>query len=307
MILNTGQRTDIPAFYHEWFLNRIKEGYVYVRNPYYPKLVTKYFLNPDIIDCLCFCTKNPKPMINHLHEINKFNQIWFVTITPYGKDIEPNVPNKHQIIDSFIELSKIVGKEKVIWRYDPIFISNKYSIDYHLRAFESICIKLSNYTNTCIISFIDLYKKVIKNFPEVKEVTKEVQIDIYEKLLVIAKKYNIQIKPCSESIISDYFSLEKDGCQSQKEIEKACGFYLDIPKSIKPARKGCNCILGNDIGQYDTCNHGCKYCYANYDRKNVYENMKNHDKNSPILIGKIEKDDIIKECTYKSFRKLNIF
>ena len=160
MILNTGMRTDIPAFFSDWFFKRIKEGYVYVRNPYFPNKVTKYLLNPNVIDCLVFTTKNPKPMLSRLNELKSFGQYWFVTITPYGKEIESNVPDKKEIIESFKELSKAIGKEKVGWRYDPIFISEKYSLSYHIETFEKMASELSGYTEECVISFIDLYPEL---------------------------------------------------------------------------------------------------------------------------------------------------
>lgn len=303
MIINTGQRTDIPAFYSEWFINRIKEGFVYVRNPYYPKLVTKYILDPSVVDCICFCTKNPHNMLDKMEYLEKFNQLWFVTITPYGKDIEPNVPNKHQIIDEFIKLSNIVGKDKVIWRYDPIFINEKYSITYHIRAFETMCSKLTNHTNTCVISFIDLYQKVIKNFKGVKEVTDEEKQLIGKNFFEIANKYNITLQTCCEGDLLTKFSILNVGCQNKDVIEKATNLTLEIPKNIKPARELCDCLLGNDIGQYDTCNHGCIYCYANYNKKNVIENMKKHNPNSHILIGKIEDSDIVKEAKQTTYVK----
>lgn len=129
MIINTGCRTDIPAFYSKWFMNRIREGYVLVRNPYYLNQVTKYNLSPDVVDCLAFCTKNPEPMLEYLNELDKYKQYWFVTITPYGKDIEPNVPNKKRVIESFKKLSEHIGVDSIGWRYDPIFIGDGFDVN----------------------------------------------------------------------------------------------------------------------------------------------------------------------------------
>ena len=128
MILNTGNRTDIPAFFSDWFFNRIQEGFVCVRNPYFPHQVTKYILDPQVIDIICFCTKNPKPMLSRLDLIKDYKQFWFVTITPYNQTIEPYVPNKNEIIRSFIELSKKIGSRCIGWRYDPIFLNDYYTI-----------------------------------------------------------------------------------------------------------------------------------------------------------------------------------
>ncbi|MCH5147714.1 MAG: DUF1848 domain-containing protein, partial [Clostridiales bacterium] len=159
MILQTGMRTDIPAFYARWFLNRIKEGYVLVRNPYNPSAVTKYRIDPTVVDLIAFCTKNPAPMLEHMDVLKPYGQYWFVTITPYGKEIEPNVPDKAKVIEDFKTLSKAVGVNSVGWRYDPIFITEKYSLDFHLQTFEKMAKELSGYTHTCVISFIDIYKK----------------------------------------------------------------------------------------------------------------------------------------------------
>ena len=129
MIINSGMRTDIPSFYSEWFMNRIREGKVLVRNPYFGEQVTEYELTPDKVDLLIFCTKDPAPMLKYIDELKDFNMFWFVTITPYGKDIEPYVRDKQAILDSFMELSSKLGIRKVSWRYDPILITDKYNLE----------------------------------------------------------------------------------------------------------------------------------------------------------------------------------
>lgn len=120
MIIQTGMRTDIPAFYSEWFVNRIKEGYVLVRNPYNESQVTRYSLSPDFVDLIAFCTKNPAPMLSSMDVLKDYGQYWFVTITPYGRDIEPNVPDKPVVMENFKRLSDIVGVDSIGWRYDPM-------------------------------------------------------------------------------------------------------------------------------------------------------------------------------------------
>ena len=159
MIINTGQRTDIPAFYSEWFMNRIREGYVMVRNPFYPEQVTRYSLDPAVVDVLAFCTKDPSPMIPYLDEISPFRQFWFVTITPYGRDIEENVPPKERVMDAFRRVSEKVGPKAMSWRYDPIFISEKYPIEFHIEAFEKMAAELEGYTEQAVVSFIDERKQ----------------------------------------------------------------------------------------------------------------------------------------------------
>ena len=148
MIINTGQRTDIPAFYSEWFFNRLKEGFVMVRNPYDPASVTRYRLSPDVVDVIGFCTKDPSPMLGRMDLLRPYGQFWYVTITPYGREIEPGVPNKTQVLDSFRRLSLTVGADSVGWRYDPIFISSTYPVDRHIKAFEYMAKALSGHTRT---------------------------------------------------------------------------------------------------------------------------------------------------------------
>lgn len=171
MVINTGCRTDIPAYYSEWFYNRIREGYVPVRNPYYPQQVTRYLLTPEVMDLLCFCTKNPEPMLSRLDELQAFSQFWFVTITPYGKDVEPHVPDADRVMEAFRRLSERVGKHAMSWRYDPGFLDEKYTLDFHMEHFEHMAQILAGSTEQCVVSFIDLYAKTKRNFPGVREVT----------------------------------------------------------------------------------------------------------------------------------------
>lgn len=300
MIINTGMRTDIPAYYSKWFLNRIREGYVLVRNPYYPNQVTKYRLTPDVVDVLAFCTKNPEPMLAYMDEIKQYRQFWFVTITPYGKEIEPNVPDKKDVMESFKRLSSIVGSKAVGWRYDPILITEKYNVAYHEKAFESMANNLKGYTNQVVISFIDLYKKTKRNFPEVREVTKEERAQLGKTFVEIGKKYGMTIRTCFEGTDLEQYGVDVSGCMTREVVENAVGTKFKIPKK-KNARQGCNCLLGNDIGMYNTCGHLCKYCYANYDKQTVIQNMKRHNPDSPFLVGGVMEGDVISEAKQKSY------
>ena len=299
MILNTGLRTDIPGFFSEWFYNRIDDGFVYVRNPYAKNQIYSYRLDPELIDCIIFCTKNPKPMFENLEKIDKFNQYWHITITPYEKEIEPNVPPMNDVLESFKYLSKKLGKENVTLRYDPIFINEKYTLEKHIESFEYIINSLSGYTTEAIISFIDLYEKTKRNFPKAREVTKDERLKLGKEFAQIGKKNNITIKTCVEGSELDKFGIDSSGCMTKEVIERAINKNLNIPK--QKARNGeCYCLLNNDIGEYNTCDHGCLYCYANSNKRLVKRNLKLHDPKSPILIGEIKEDDIIKEMKQKS-------
>lgn len=301
MILNTGSRTDIPAYFSDWFYKRIEEGYVMVRNPYYPEQVTRYVLNPSVVDVLVFCTKNPQPMISRLERLSTYDMFWFVTITPYGREIEPFVPPKEKVIESFRRLSEMTGREKMSWRYDPVFITEKYSVDYHIACFAEMTEKLRGYTGQCVVSFLDLYEKTKRNFREARGVTRDEQERIIEAFAGIAEANGMQIHLCCENQALVRSHVDANGCLSQKVLEQAIGCGLQVPKK-KTAREACSCLLGADIGVYNTCGHGCLYCYANYDRKSVEENRKRHDVNSPLLIGHLKETDHVKEAQQKSFK-----
>ncbi len=300
MIINTGQRTDIPAFYADWFANRLKEGYVCVRNPYNQKQVSRYKLNPDVVDVIGFCTKNPSPMFKYMDLLKDYGQYWFVSLTPYGRDIEPNVPDKHRLIEDFKRLSDIVGVNSIGWRYDPILISDKYTMDYHISAFSQIAEALDGYTNTAVISFIDLYPKVRRNFPEAREVSKKDRITLGKEIINIAKSHNMTVKPCAEGDELSPYGADCDGCMTVGDYEKAIGKKLIVPKK-KGARAACACYLSGDIGAYNTCRHLCRYCYANAENNIVLEQSKLHDPNSPFIIGNYQPGDVINEVKQKSW------
>ncbi len=300
MIINTGQRTDIPAFYARWFANRLKDGYVCVRNPYNPEQVSRYRLDPSVVDVIGFCTKNPAPMFQYMELLKDYGQYWFVSLTPYGRDIEPNVPDKHQLIEDFKRLSGIVGIDSVGWRYDPIFLSDRYTMEYHISAFEQIAAALDGYTGTVVISFIDLYPKVRRNFPEAREVSKEDRIIIGRKIIEIAKSHGMTVKPCAEGNDLAPFGADCSGCMKISDYERAIGKNLDVPKK-KGARPECACYLSCDIGAYNTCRHFCRYCYANAERTKVIEQSGLHDPESPFIIGNYMKNDKIHDVPQKSW------
>ena len=299
MIINTGTRTDIPAFFHRWFLKRIEEGFVLSKNPYNNQIY-RYNFSPDNVDCLCFCSKNPRPLVKRLDELSDYRQFWFVTINPYENDIEVNVPDCRKVMKTFRELSESLGTDCVSWRYDPIFITDKYSLDFHIDKFEQMASELSGHVSDCTISFIDLYKKVLRNFPEAREVTKEERLVIGENFSRIAREYDIQMKTCVEGTLLDRFGFDSTGCMTQQVLEKAIGNTLKVPKG-KYRNRECNCLMGRDIGLYNTCMHGCKYCYANSNMKLVKRNQKLHNPDSPLLIGEVKEDDVVKEINEPSY------
>ncbi|MCR5402238.1 MAG: DUF1848 domain-containing protein [Butyrivibrio sp.] len=300
MIINTGQRTDIPAFYPKWLAGRLKEGFVCVRNPFNPVRVSKYILDPKVVDVIGFCSKNLAPFFPYMSLLKDYGQFWYVTITSYGRDIEPMVPDKHRILEDFKALSSMVGKQRIGWRYDPILVNDVYTVSYHLRAFEQMASALDGYTNIVVISFIDLYEKVKRNFPEIGSVSRKDRHFLGKEIISIAGSHNMIVKPCGEGTYLEQYGADCSGCMTVSDYERAIGRHLTVP-ARKPARKECICYLSGDIGAYDTCGHLCRYCYANNDYEAVRRNMKLHDPDSPFLTGGFREGDIITQPEQKSW------
>lgn len=290
MILNVSGRTDIVAFYSKWFLNRYKEGFVDVRNPFYPKKVSRIYFSD--VDAIVFCTKNPLPILKHLKTITK-PILFQVTLTPYKKDIEPYVPFKGLIIEAIKKISMQIGIENVFVRYDPIFISNVYTSNYHKKAFEHMCTLLDGYVKTVIVSFLDDYKNVRKNKATLhfNEMTEEMYKEIGFSFSESARRHGMTVQTCFEDRNLVEYGFVKGDCLSKELAFRITG------KTYKPwkARKGkkCTCVEMVDIGVYNSCSHFCKYCYANFDELQVEGNFKNHQESSSLLIGSIQKDDLV--------------
>lgn len=291
MILNVSGRTDIVTFYSEWFMNRYKEGFVDVRNPYNAKMISRIYFKD--VDAILFCTKNPIPILNHLKEIDK-PILFHVTLTPYKKDIEPNVPDKTLIIEAIKKLSEIVGIDNLYVRYDPIFLSDKYNIEYHKKAFEKMCSLLDGYVNKIIVSFIDDYKNVRNNEKLLcyRAFTEEDYKAIGTSFSESVKKHNMTVQTCFEDRNLVEYGFVKGECLSHELAYKITGKTYKNWTARKEQK--CNCVQMVDIGDYNSCKHFCKYCYANYDEKKVNKNFNNHNPNSSVLIGTIQDDDIIK-------------
>lgn len=305
MILSVSRRTDIPAFYADWFYNRLKEGFVYVRNPMNIHQVSKICLSPEIIDCIVFWSKNPRPMLSRLDELSDYMYYFQYTINAYDKGLEVGVPKKEGIINTFKELSDKIGPKRVIWRYDPILLTNKLDIEYHVKYFEEIAKRLDGYTKTCVISFVDLYKKIQKNLSDVsvREATYNEMLDIASRLFVIADRYGINIQTCAEEVALESIGISHGKCIDNALIEDLLGVKLVVSKDPNQ-RKECGCVQSIDIGEYNTCTHGCKYCYANFQDAVVLKNRTNHDPHSPLLIGHLGPEDNISERKLFSFIKI---
>ncbi|MGO5330563.1 DUF1848 family protein [Holdemanella porci] len=280
MIINASGRTDIVAYYMNWFVNRWNEGYFDVRNPFNLKLVSRIFVSD--VDMIVFCTKNPLPLLDTIHLFSVPIQLQ-VTITGYFKDMEPQVPDKGEIIACVQKLSSYLGKENVCVRYDPILLNSKYDVDYHIRAFNKLCTILKGYVSKMIVSFVDDYKNVRNNHLDYHEPSNEE----YLKLKEAFEKNDMKIVSCMEN--KYHIGDEKDCCISIKYAFERTGKFFKEWKA-----RDCHCVNMVDVGAYNSCLHGCKYCYANFDSKKIVSNYKMHDVNSSLLIGHLNLDDQVK-------------
>lgn len=292
MILNVSGRTDIVAFYSDWFINRYQQGFVDVRNPFNPKLVSRIYF--EDVDLILFCTKNPIPILDKL-SIVKQPILFHVTLTPYKNDIEPNVPSKKEIIEAIKKLSSIVGIDNLYIRYDPIFLSDKYNLEYHVKAFDKLCSLLNGYVRQFIVSFMDDYKNVRKNKKilndrSFREEDYKILGQCFSKS---AKRNKMTVQTCFEERNLVEYGFKKEDCLSHQLAFKLTGKTYKNWTARK--EKKCSCVQMVDIGEYNTCNHFCKYCYANFDEKIVTNKCKKHNPKSSLLIGELQKDDIIKK------------
>lgn len=296
MIVSVSRRTDIPAFFSEWFIDKIEQGYLYVINPYNRKQVSKIILTPDTVDCFVFWTKDAAPLIDKLHILDEkgFKYYFQFTITPYDRDIEPGIGDKNEILSTFINLSHRIGKEKVIWRYDPILLSNKYNKEYHYKMFEEYCKRLCISTEKCVISFLDMYTKTKRNTKDLGliDIETEDMLELARELSQIAEGYGLYIETCSEGIDLSSLNIHKGKCIDDKLIERILGYSIDV-KRDENQREACGCVKSIDIGSYNSCRHFCAYCYANYNHAKVVENSEVYDINSPLLMGKLKGDETI--------------
>lgn len=297
MIISASRRTDIPTYYSDWFFNRVRAGYVYVRNPMNAHQISKISLSPEVVDGIVFWTKNPIPMLDKLDALKDYMYYFQFTLNSYGVDVENNIPSKNDvIIPAFQRLSDLIGPDRVIWRYDPIFLNEIYTIHYHIHYFEELAKRLSSYTRKCTISFLDSYRKTEKNLAALtpSSISAEQQEQLAKCIAEIAHSYGLRVDTCAEGIELQRYGIEHARCID----DRLFGQLMQCPLSIKKdknQRLECGCIESLDIGAYNTCCNSCRYCYANYSEKAVVTNSGKHNPTSPLLIGEVGPEDKIIE------------
>lgn len=302
MIICASRRTDIPAFHSEWLMNRLRAGYAMVRNPVRDDVVYKVDLDPKSVGCLYFISKGPKPILPYLEEIEGmgYSIIFQITITPYGKEIEPGVPDKASVADAFREISERFGSDRTMWRYDPVIIDERYNMRYHERKFRLLCSELSGYTDRCIFSFLDMYPK----FEELKSArpltsSSPLQREDFMRMMgPISKEFGIQASLCCSSRGYPEYGIDGRGCIGRETMMSLGIPFEDVPGNV---RDGCRCVKNIDIGAYDTCMHNCVYCYANRIAPDKRASKK-YDPESEMLYGKVRETDTVTELTDRRSR-----
>ncbi len=303
MIISASRRCDIPSHFGEWFINRLREGYVLIQNPYNANRLSKAVLTPDAVDIIVFWTKNPMPFLQYLPLIDEMGYRYYFefTITPYGKETEKNLPDKEELIAVFTELSKRLGKNRMVWRYDPIIIDERYDIAYHKEKFSYMAKRLSESTNRCVISFVDNYKNVATRMG--KDPTRNMSLsDIYkisEIFFDVANANGLELFTCAEKFDLEKYGVKHGACIDKGMIESVLGCKINGAKD-KNQRPECLCIESIDIGTYNCCANGCSYCYALQSENSSSANIKRHNPRSLMLIGEVNPNAIITHRDTKS-------
>jgi DNA repair photolyase len=299
MIISASRRTDIPAFYSEWFMNRIRSGFLLTRNPFNTAQIKRVSLQKSDVDAIVFWSRNPEKLLPYLKELDErqFNYYFQFTITGYPRSIEKSVPNPYKAIETFQKLSEMIGSDKVIWRYDPILLSNIVDVNEHKRLFKKIANELRYKTKRVVISFADFYRKTERNLTGIIDLHYEDILNhkaelhgLLEYLVDVAAQNNMEILSCAEKLDFAAEGVKHGKCIDDELINRL--FNLSIKSQKDPGqRKECGCVRSIDIGQYNTCAHQCSYCYATYSSSAVAKNRKLHNPQSPFLIGTADNVD----------------
>ena len=301
MIISASRRTDIPAYYADWFLKRIEARHVLVRNPMNPRRVSRVDLSPDAVDGIVFWTKNPLPMRGGLGALKDYRYYFQFTLTAYDTDVEANLPPKPALVDAFKALSDGIGREKVIWRYDPILLNPRYTETYHIRQFEQLARRLAGYTEKCTISFIDFYPKIAGAVKALglTPIPDEQKRQLAKSLSEIASSYGLGLDACAEALDLSDLGIGRARCIDAQLIGRITGRPVSARKD-RNQRPACGCAESADIGAYNTCAHGCRYCYANHSAGTVEYNRRLYDADAPLLCSRLGEDDTIHDRSPKS-------
>ena len=292
MIVSASRRTDIPAFYSAWFMNRIRDGFCLVPNPFNPKQVSRISLAPDDVGCIVFWTRDPRPLLPHLAALDAggYRYYFLFTLLNYPRAIDPSSPSVNTSIDTFRRLSDRIGHRKVVWRYDPVLLSTATDVPFHKQSFSFIAENLRGSTVRCIVSLATLYRKLRRrltcleeNGIRVHEPEDQEMAELMPYLAAAAKENGMEILSCAQERGLDAFGILPGKCVDDALIREVFGIEVSHRKDPSQ-RKPCGCVESRDIGAYDTCMFGCVYCYATSDFNKARANHRAHDPEGASLV-----------------------
>lgn len=294
MILSVSRRTDIPQYYSDWFFNRMKEGSLYVKNPMNSHQVSRIELSPDLVDLVVFWTKNPEPMMKRIDELGEIPYYIQFTLTGYGRGMEPGLPDKRELIRIFRETAETAGRNRMVWRYDPVLLNERYPAEYHFRAFEAIAEGICGCTDKVVISFLDCYGKTKRNMRGIPLETPDTETmkRMGETFVKTAERFGMRVESCAEAVDLSDVGIRHGSCIDPAMAEQILGVPIHVKKD-KNQRPVCGCVESVETGAYDTCLCGCKYCYANDSEEAVKRRRAVYDADSPLLCGTVEEGDRI--------------
>lgn len=283
MILSVSRRTDVPSFYFDWFVNRLREGWLLVRNPFRSSQVSRIALKPSAVECIVFWTKNPAPMLGGLKELEPYPYYIQYTVNPYGKDMESRLPDVSERLDIFRALAEKLGPDRVVWRYSPVIMNGTYSAQFHQEAFDRLAQALAGHTRQCKLSFIELYDKISARMAamDVAEPGNEETLRLGRQLDALAARRGIALSACGKPDLRPA-GIAVSRCVDGELIQKITGKTMSFRKD--PGQRGvCNCVESVDVGAYQTCLNGCTYCYANHSHASAARRAAAYDPQSPFL------------------------
>jgi hypothetical protein len=296
MIISASRRTDIPAFYAGWLINRIRAGYCTVPNPFNRQQVARVSLLPEDVQVIVFWTRNPGPLFPYLGDLDQrgYRYYFQFTLLGYPRELDAKGPTPEAAVTAFQELADRIGPKRVIWRYDPIVISQLTGFGYHLGNYSRIAESLRGYTQRSVISVMDMYPKFRKRIDALNQ--QGVGVVAYDgspserydtlmrSIAQTAAANEMQIVSCAEERDLIIYGIQPGKCIDDEYIQQT--FDIDVGHKKDPSqRKACGCVVSKDIGMYDSCQFGCQYCYATGNFERSKQNYEQHDPQSPSLVG----------------------
>jgi hypothetical protein len=294
MIISASRRTDIPAFYSSWCMNRIEAGHCDVPNPFNSRQVTRVSLKPEDVDVIVFWTRNASPLLHRLKDLDRkgYRYTFLYTLMDNPRAIDPRCPALEEAVATFKALSDRLGPERVTWRYDPIVFSNATPPEFHRKTYETIAKHLRGYTSCSIISAVNIYKKARQRLTALREKGIEV-MECEEKafgelmrfMASVARESGMALSSCAQERDLTAYGVLPGKCIDDGQIREVFGLEVNHAKDPSQ-RKACRCVVSKDIGMYDTCLYGCVYCYATTSFDKAKENYRRHDPDAPSLISR---------------------